>query len=87
MSSEESEEVSRLLGELRRDQLEARASMLPAQRANEAQAKTSIFKLTYSDGNETQMFLLPEGDTLVGRSQVCNLVIHGSKRVPAPCAL
>lgn len=75
MSSEESEEVSRLLDEWSGDHLEARAAMLPAQRANETQVKTSIFKLAYSDGSETQMFLLPEGDTLVGRSQVCNLVI------------
>ena len=44
-------------------------------RANEGRAKTSIFKLSYSDGNQTQVFLLPEGETLVGRSQVCNLVI------------
>ena len=35
MSSEESEEMSRLLGEWRRDQLEARASMPAAQPANE----------------------------------------------------
>jgi adenylate cyclase len=68
VSSEESEEVSRLLSEWRRDQL-------PAQPANETQEKTSIFKLTYSDGNETQIFLLPEGETLVGRSQICNLVM------------
>jgi adenylate cyclase len=68
VSSEESEEVSRLLSEWRRDQL-------PAQPANETQEKTSIFKLTYSDGNETQVFLLPEGETLVGRSQICNLVM------------
>src|SRR5579859_2438775 len=44
--------------------------MLPAQ-----PAAPSIFKLTYSDGNQTQVFFLPEGETLVGRSQVCNLVI------------
>jgi adenylate cyclase len=68
VSSEESEEVSRLLSEWRRDHL-------PAQPANETQEKTSIFKLTYSDGNETQIFLLPEGETLVGRSQICNLVM------------
>jgi hypothetical protein len=36
--------------------------MLPAQPANEAPAKTPIFKLTYSDGNEPQTFLLPEGE-------------------------
>jgi adenylate cyclase len=68
VSSEESEEVSRLLSEWRRDQL-------PAQPANETQVKSSIFKLTYSDGNEKQIFLLPEGETLVGRSQICNLVM------------
>src|SRR5277367_5294851 len=62
VSSEEPEEVSRLLGERSRDHLEA-------------QAKTSIFKLTYSDGSEIKMFLLPEGETLAGRSQTCNLVI------------
>jgi adenylate cyclase len=44
--------------------------------ANQTQPNTSIFKLAYSDGIQTQMFLLPEGDTLVGRSQVCNLVIQ-----------
>ena len=76
MSSEESEEVSRLLGERSRDHIESPAAMLPAQPANETQAKTSIFKLTYRDGSQNQMFLLPEGDTLVGRSQVCNLVIQ-----------
>jgi adenylate cyclase len=75
VSSEESEEVSRLLGQWRRDHIESPAAMLPAQPANETQARTSIFKLTYSDGSETQMFLLPEGETLAGRSQTCNLVI------------
>ena len=75
MSSEESAEVSRLLREWRRDHLGVPPAMLPAQPANEIQVKTSIFKLAYSDGNETQIFLLPEGETLVGRSQVCNLVI------------
>jgi adenylate cyclase len=64
-----------LLAQWRRDHPEDRAATLPAQPANETQANTSIFKLTYSDGTQTQMFLLPEGDTLVGRSQVCNLVI------------
>jgi adenylate cyclase len=76
VSSEESEKVIRLPGESSRDHLEARAAMLPAQPANETLVKTSIFKLAYSDGSQTQMFLLPEGDTLVGRSQVCNLVIQ-----------
>ena len=75
MSLEESEEVRRLLAQWRRDHPEDRAPVLPSQPANETQAKTSIFKLTYSDGSQTQTFLLPEGDTLVGRSQVCNLVI------------
>ncbi len=76
MSSEEYEEVSRLLAQWRRDHLGDGAAMLPAQPADETQAKTSIFKLTYHDGTQTQMFLLPEGDTLVGRSQACNLVIQ-----------
>lgn len=49
--------------------------LLPAQRANEGLAKASKFKLTYSDGSETQIFPLPEGETLVGRSQICDLVI------------
>lgn len=75
MSSKESEEASRLLHEWRRDHPEARDAMPPAQPANETHAKTSIFKLTYNDGSQPQMFLLPEGDTLAGRSQVCNLVI------------
>jgi adenylate cyclase len=75
VSWEESKEVSRLLGQWRKDHLEAQAATVPAQRANETQVKTSLFKLIYSDGSETQMFLLPEGDTLAGRSQVCNLVI------------
>jgi hypothetical protein len=61
VSAEESEEVN--------------VPMVPAQRANETPGNTSIFKLTYSEGSETQMFLLPEGDTLVGRSRICNLVI------------
>jgi adenylate cyclase len=76
VSSEESEEVSRLLGGGSGDDPRPRAAMLPAQHASEAQVKTSIFKLTYSDGNETQIFLLPEGETLVGRSQICNLVMR-----------
>jgi len=50
--------------------------MVPARRANETPGNTSIFKLAYNDGSETQMFLLPEGDTLVGRSRICNLVIR-----------
>lgn len=75
MSSKESEEVSRLLREWRRDHPEVRAAMTPAQPASEGQSQSSIFRLTYSDGSQAQMFLLPEGDTLVGRSQVCNLVI------------
>ena len=49
--------------------------MLPVQPANQTLPETAIFKLTYSEGNQTQMFLLPEGDTLIGRSQVCNLVV------------
>ncbi len=75
MSSKESEEVSRLLREWRRDHPEVRAAMAAAQPAGASQAQSSIFRLTYSDGSQAQMFLLPEGDTLVGRSQVCNLVI------------
>ena len=75
MSSEDSEEDNRLLDGGRGDDPGARAARLPAQHASEAQVKTSIFKLTYSDGNETQIFLLPEGETLVGRSQICNLVM------------
>jgi adenylate cyclase len=75
VSSEESEEVSRLLAQWRRGHLEDPAAMLPAQPANQTQPDTSIFKLTYSDGTQAQMFLLPDGDTLAGRSQVCNLVI------------
>ena len=55
---------------------QADVPMAPAQRANETPGNTSIFKLAYSDGSETQMFLLPEGDTLVGRSRICNLVIR-----------
>jgi adenylate cyclase len=74
VSSEKSEEFSRLLGESQ-EVKKADVPMLPAQHANEGHAKTSIFKLTYSDGNEAQIFLLPEGETLAGRSQVCNLVI------------
>ena len=66
MSSEESEEETK----------KADVSRLPAQRINETHAKTSTFKLTYSDSSETQMFLLPEGDTLAGRSRICNLVIR-----------
>jgi pSer/pThr/pTyr-binding forkhead associated (FHA) protein len=76
VNSEESDEVSRLLGEWRRDHLGTPPAMQPGHPANETQANTSIFKLAYSDGSQTQMFLLPEGDTLVGRSQVCNLVIQ-----------
>ncbi len=75
MSSEQSEEVRRLLDQWRRDHLEDRTAMLPAQPANQTLSETAIFKLIYSDGSQTQMFLLPDGDTLVGRSQVCNLVI------------
>ncbi len=66
MSSEESEEETK----------KTDVSRLPAQPTNETHAKTPTFKLTYSDGSETQMFLLPEGDTLVGRSRICNLVIR-----------
>jgi adenylate cyclase len=75
VSPEESEEYSRLLRKPSGDDLIAPAAKPPLQPANETRAKTAIFKLTYSDGSQTQMFLLPEGDTLVGRSQVCNLVI------------
>jgi adenylate cyclase len=75
VSSEESDEIGRLLREWRRDHPEARQATPPAQPANQTQAEISIFKLTYSSGSQTHMFLLPEGDTLVGRSQVCNLVI------------
>ncbi|MGB8539828.1 MAG: adenylate/guanylate cyclase domain-containing protein [Acidobacteriaceae bacterium] len=74
MSSEKSDEFSRLLGESQ-EVKKTDDPMLPAQHANEGHAKTSIFKLTYSDGSETQVFLLPEGETLAGRSRVCNLVI------------
>ena len=55
---------------------QADVPMVPAQRANETPGNTSIFKLAYSDGSEAQMFLLPDGDTLVGRSRICNLVIR-----------
>ena len=66
MSSEESEEETR----------KADVSRLPAQRTDETHAKTSTFKLSYTDGSEPQMFFLPEGDTLVGRSRICNLVLR-----------
>ena len=67
MSSEESEEETR----------KADVSRLPAQRTDETHAKTSTFKLSYTEtGSEPQMFFLPEGDTLVGRSRICNLVLR-----------
>jgi adenylate cyclase len=48
----------------------ADVAMLPVQHGT-----ASVYKLTYSEGAETRVFLLPEGETLVGRSQLCNLVI------------
>lgn len=75
MSSEESEEISRLLREWRREHPDTLDATPPALQSNQTQTETSIFKLTYSNDAQAHVFLLPEGDTLVGRSQVCNLVI------------
>ena len=58
MSSEESEEVSRLL-DREGGPSRAREAMLPAQHASQAQAKTSIFKLTYSDGTRPKCSFCP----------------------------
>jgi adenylate cyclase len=35
-----------------------------------------MFKLAYTDAGESKTFLLPEGDTLVGRSPICDLVVR-----------
>ena len=35
-----------------------------------------MFRLTYTDAGESKVFLLPEGDTLVGRAPTCNLVVR-----------
>jgi len=35
-----------------------------------------MFRLSYTDAGESKMFLLPEGDTFVGRAPICNLVVR-----------
>jgi adenylate cyclase len=52
------------------------AAPAPGKHSSPAPGKARVFRLAYTDAGESKVFLLPEGDTLVGRAPTCNLVVR-----------